>query len=228
VEWSSWERPASLAQVGGFRPPEHPRASWFGTVRLALPGELWPTTDGEPMLALAQINLGELPCPAPAILSDVAFLTLFVGARRLPIDEPNGTGWALRTYASLDELVPVADPTPEPARLRPFPIRWHEALDLPCRDDLPLDYLDAGGARPEPQPGSELTSPGTKVGGWPYYIQSSVEWRTGRGPVADGHYVLQVGTEEKAGWSWGHAGIGYIARQPGQGAERWHLTWQCY
>jgi Domain of unknown function (DUF1963) len=69
VDSSTWESPASLAQVGGFRPPQDPRASWFGTVPSLCPGQPWPTADGEPMLAFAQINLGELPSRAPAILS---------------------------------------------------------------------------------------------------------------------------------------------------------------
>jgi hypothetical protein len=39
-------------------------------------------------------------------------------------------------------------------------------------------------------------------------------------------YVLQLGSEHKSGLSWGLAGLGYVACQPGRGADGWHLTWQ--
>jgi hypothetical protein len=66
VDFSGWARPACAARLGGVRPPHDPLASWMGRVRVALPGEDWPTaTDGAPMLAVAQLNLRELPCPPP-------------------------------------------------------------------------------------------------------------------------------------------------------------------
>jgi hypothetical protein len=65
VDFSSWARPASAARLGGVGPPQDPLASWFGRVQVALPGEDWPTTNGAPTLALAQLNLRELPCPPP-------------------------------------------------------------------------------------------------------------------------------------------------------------------
>ena len=34
-------RPACIAELGGFRPPEDPLASWFGHVLVARPGEGW-------------------------------------------------------------------------------------------------------------------------------------------------------------------------------------------
>lgn len=39
-------------------------------------------------------------------------------------------------------------------------------------------------------------------------------------------FVLQIGTEEKAGLAWGDDGIAYIARRPGGGRDAWYLTWQ--
>jgi hypothetical protein len=237
VDFSSWTRPACVAQVGGFRPPEDPLASWFGRVRVALPGEGWPTTDGAPMLALAQFNLRELPCHPPPALTDVALLTLFLGPWRFPVDEPNGLNWALRAYPSMDGLVPLAEPTPARAgdpklrkgqdlTLRPFPIRWRERLDLPCRDDIPLEVLDAWDAWAQDRSATELTFDGTKVGGWPYCVQSEVRWRTGSRPVEDCEYVLQLGSEHKTGLSWRYEGLGYVARELGRGAEGWYLTWQ--
>jgi Domain of unknown function (DUF1963) len=238
VDLSGWARPACVAQVGGFRPPQDPLASWFGRVRVALPGEGWPTTTaGAPMLALAQFNLRELPCRPPQALADVALLTLFLGPWQLPVDEPNGVNWALRAYPSLDGLVPLAEPTPARAgdpklrkgqslHLRPFPIRWREHLDLPCRDDLPLELLDRRDAWAQERNATEVTADGTKIGGWPCCIQGQVQWWTGGRLVQDCQYVLQLGSEHKSGLSWGYAGLGFVARQPDRGADGWHLTWQ--
>jgi hypothetical protein len=237
VDFSGWARPACVAQLGGVRPPQDLLASWFGRVRVALPGERWPTTECAPMLALAQFNLRELPCRPPQALADIALLTLFLGPWRLPVDAPNGVNWALRAYPSLDDLVPLAEPTPARAgdpklrkgqdlTLRPFPIRWQQRLELPCRDDIPWELLAAWDAWAGDRPTHERTCDGTKIGGWPYCIQSEVRWRTGGRPVEDGQYVLQLGSEHKAGLSWRFAGLGYVARQPGRGPDGWHLTWQ--
>jgi hypothetical protein len=237
VDFSAWARPASAARLGGVRPPQDPLASWFGRVRVALPGEDWPTTNGAPMLALAQLNLRELPCPPPQVLADVALLTLFLGPWQLPVDQPNGINWALRAYPTLDGLVPLAEPTParagDPKRrkgqdlaLQPSPISWQQHLDYPYRDDLPPGLLKAWDAWAEDHADTQQTFDGTKIGGWPYCLQHEVRWHSGGRPVDDWQYVLQVGSEPKAGLSWGHAGLGYIARQPGHRADGWHLTWQ--
>jgi hypothetical protein len=237
VDFSSWARPACVAQLGGFQPPQDPLASWFGRVRVASPGEGWPTTNGAPMLALAQFNLRELPCRAQPVLADIALLTLFLGPWQFPVDEPNGINWTLRAYRSLDNLVPLEEPDPAMAgdpklrkgqdvTLRPFPIRWQERLDLPCRDDVPSGLLDTWDAWVKDRNATELTFDGTKIGGWPYCIQSEVQWRTNDRLVEDCQYVLQLGSEPKAGLSWRYEGLGYVARQPHRGADGWHLTWQ--
>jgi hypothetical protein len=237
VDFSRWARPTCVAQVGGFRPSQDPLASWFGRVRVALPGEGWPTTDGAPMLALAQFNLHELPCRPPPALADVSLLTLFLGPWQFPVDAPNGVNWALRAYSCLDDLVPLEEPSPARAgdpklrkgqdmTLRPFPVRWQERLDLPCRDDIPAELLDSWDAWVKDWGAAELPFDGTKIGGWPYCIQSGVQWRTGGQLVEDGQYVLQLGSEHKTGLSWRYEGLGYVARQLGCGAGGWHLTWQ--
>jgi hypothetical protein len=108
--------------------------------------------------------------------------------------------------------------------LRPIPIRWQQCLDLPCRDDIAWELLAAWDAWAEDRLPHERTFDGTKIGGWPYCIQSQVQWRTGGRPVEDGQCVLQLGSEHKAGLSWRYAGLGYVAPQPGRGADGWHLT----
>ena len=126
---------ASRAIVGGFRPPADPFTSWFGKVNLALPGEDWPTSAARPMMPLCQFNLTEVPY-RPESLSDVAFLTVFIDQEELPTDKANGDGWLLRTYSSLEELVPV-EPPADRGYLKPFPIRWELIEDdFPCREDV--------------------------------------------------------------------------------------------
>jgi hypothetical protein len=237
MEFESWGRPACIAELGGFRPPEDPLASWFGQVRVARPGEGWPTTSGAPMLAVAQINLADLPCPRPAALSDVAMITLFVGPWELPVDERNGVNWELRAYPSLEGLTPLPEPSParagdpkarrgDDAKLRPFPIAWRERLDMPCRDCVPLRLTDAWDEWSDDRDPTVLTSDRTKVGGWPSCLQGDVGWYLDEQLVKHAEFVMQIASEEKAGLSWGDDGIAYVARRPGGGRDDWYLAWQ--
>jgi hypothetical protein len=99
-------RRAIRMQVGGLQPPEGPGGSWFGRVNLALPGEEWPTYEGRPMLALAQIDLTQLPFRPPR-LDDVEVITVFIDDGLPVVDGPNGDGWCLRAYPDRSALVPA-------------------------------------------------------------------------------------------------------------------------
>jgi hypothetical protein len=111
VDFSGWARPACVAQLGGFGrrrtrwPPGSAASGWpcpasAGRPPTACPCWPWPSSTCA-------------SCPAaPPALEDVALLTLFLGPWQLPVDEPNGVNWALRAYPSLDDLVPLAEPTP--------------------------------------------------------------------------------------------------------------------
>src|ERR1700736_1147586 len=100
-------KPASLIEVGGTRPPADPTVSWFGAVHLGAPGEEWPRWQGLPMAPIAQLNLREAPF-VPAALNDIALLTVFAANVALSGGEPNGDGWRVRAYRTLDGLVPLA------------------------------------------------------------------------------------------------------------------------
>jgi hypothetical protein len=227
------QRPALVAELGGFRPPGDPFASWMGRVRVALPGEGWPTEDGEPMLALAQINLSEVD-PVPDSLKGLALITLFIGPRQLPIAEPNGQKWCLRSYPTLERLIPLEEP--EPARAgdpkarkgeKPtygqFPIRWRAATDMPSHDEVPPELLDEYEGWREALDDDEavVTHLGLKLGGWPYCVQHEVQW-----PAPDVEFAIQVDSEERIGFAIGYGGIAYIGRRRTAGGDEWHLTWQ--
>jgi hypothetical protein len=226
-------RPASLAQVGGFRPPDDPLTSWAAKVTVARADEDWPLSDGDPMLALLQVVVGELPV-VPDPLRDIAALTLFVGPFALPVAEPNGANWCLRAYATLDELAPLDTPTParagnpklanhELTRYRPFPVRWHAVTDWPSYDSVPPEYQEAWD-QAEGDETATVNHDGLKVGGWPSTVQSDVEWWESDERLDDVDFVLQVDSDEKTGFQVGYGGILYVGRRRGSGT--WHCSWQ--
>lgn len=218
-------RRASRASVGGFRPSDDPLASWFGKVNMALPGENWPMSAGRPMMPLCQFNLTEMPF-LPETLSDVAFLTLFIDQDELPSRKPNGDGWLLRTYSTLDGLV-VFEPPPDRGYLKPFPIRWELINeDYPSWDDAAM--LDLPPEASEDYHDLFETLQGTKIGGWPFTVQSEIFWAPWNQHPANPEYVFQVDSESKAGWLWGDSGFGYFGRGTGDSKDVWALEWQCY
>ena len=102
--------PASIAQIGGFRPPDDPAGSWFGGRFVGLPGEPWPTWQGQEMLSLLQVRVDELPYRPPQ-LGGMALVTVFAARDEIPCDAPNGEGWLVRTYPSAKGLIPLPAPT---------------------------------------------------------------------------------------------------------------------
>jgi len=223
-------RPASVAQIGGFRPSEDPSASWAGRVLLARAGEGWPSTVGEPMLAVAQLNLTEAPV-IPPCLEGLQMLTLFIGPHDLPDDEPNGSNWELRAYDRLDDLVALDEPAPARAgdpkarkgeqRYKALPIRWQRVEDHPSHDDVPperLDELDALEEEGQEPPGP---AEGLKLGGWPFCIQSEVHW----GGLDGVEFAVQI-DGEPFGLAVGYGGLLYIGRRRVGGEDTWHADWQ--
>jgi hypothetical protein len=221
-----------VGQVGGFRRSGAPSTSWASRVALAAPGEEWPRTEGQPMLALLQLVVPELPV-VPDALRDSSLVTLFVGPFELPVDEANGSRWCLRSYPALDELEPLVEPPSareanpklakaEATSYRAFPVRWHEITDWPTLDDVPLDLRDdweaagAGEAFPNTY--------GLKVGGWPSTVQSELFWSEWGERLDEVDFVLQVASDEKTGFVVGYGGVLYIGRSRGRGS--WHCCWQ--
>lgn len=194
-------RPASVAQVGGFRPTTDPITSWF-LKGVALPGEALPAWKGLPMFPLLQIRVDELPV-IPDQLKDIALLVLYHNMESYPFDKPHGEGWLIREYTTLEglELLPAID-TPYHA----FQVRWlHINDDAPGWEDA-WDVVDLSDVNEDEEASDCFFDDfnryrGTKVGGYPMEIQH------GAG-IQD--FVFQVGSEEKVNWMWADNGIGYF------------------
>ncbi|MCP5021089.1 MAG: DUF1963 domain-containing protein [bacterium] len=212
-------------EIGGFQPPVDPAASWFGDVKLSAAGEAWPLMGEKPMVPLCQVNLTNLPIPIPR-LEDIALLTVFVGPEELPGDEPNGTNWAIRTYSSLEDLVPVEKPQ-LPGIVRPFPMqpRVLEA-DYPCYEDVAFE-LPPGLSEDYYDICDNVL--GFKLGGWPTLIQSEIWWAPHNDHPASPEYVFQIDSTEKGNWMWGDSGVGYFGRgTTSTQRDEWSIQWQCY
>ena len=215
-ELRSQLRPASVAQVGGFRPGADPLTSWF-LKGVCLPGEGLPVWKGQPMFPLLQIRTDELPV-IPEQLKGIALLVLFHNREHHPFDQPHGEGWLIREYATLEglELSPDLE-TP----YRPFPVRWVSVNDdAPGWEDA-WDIIDLSEVNDDTQASDSFFDDfnrygGTKVGGYPMEIQHGVG-------IKD--FVFQVGSEEKVNWMWADNGIGYFHRS----AEGiWQFSCQFY
>lgn len=217
-------KPAVTLEIGGFRPPDDLTLSWFGRVTVRSSGESWPTSRGEPMHALCQVNLEQLPW-RPGALEDVALLAVFIGPKALSIDGANGENWCLRTYSDLSDLRPMVEmPTQSP--IRSFPMRPGAVIDdYPCWEDafdvvpevLGDQYYDLF-----------RNVRGFKLGGWPTLIQHGLEWGSAHSPPAP-EYVFQIDSSEKANWMWGDNGVGYFGRGvTAEHRDEWTLSWQCY
>jgi hypothetical protein len=237
-----FSRRAVVLEIGGFRPPKDPAVSWFGRVNLALPDETWPYSDNEPMHALCQINLTELPFRPPR-LGDIDFLTLFIGPKQLPRDAANGTNWCLRTYRDIAALVPLrqvktgisikarsrsAATSHQQITFFPKAMPMRASVlesDYPCYDDIADDLPDDF----DYDEFDELfkNTIGFKLGGWPTLIQSEISW--GKKHRAKPEYVFQIGTTQKGNWMWGDNGIGYFGRGTAKGhKDEWAIDWQSY
>lgn len=211
-------RPASLAQVGGFRPPDDPVTSWFGGRGVGLTGEVLPKYKGRDMFCLLQVKISELPF-VPMGLENTKFLVVFFNREDFPFDRPHGDGWVIREYQSLDELA-LLPSSSESDEVRSFPVRWSLIDDdAPGWEDA-WDLLDMTPINESEDATNEFYDryngyPHTKFGGYPFDIQYGVG--------LDG-YVFQIGSEEKAGWMWGDSGIAYFHKIDGE----WKFDMQCY
>ena len=216
-------RKVSVLQVGGFRPTFDPAASNFGLAPLGLPEEEWPTWNSKPLLFVCQMNLVTAPA-VPQLLADIHLISFYVDPELGILQKENGADWRLRTYTSLEGLVPIPAPVDAPKVKKGFECRWEEGEDHPNYDDP--DIVIPAGSRPLRVELENLAR--TKIGGYLSSIQSEPWWELEAHP-SHPKYCLQINSEPKAGLNWGDGGTIYLARGtvPGSGAD-WFLDWQCF
>lgn len=202
---------ASIAQIGGFKPTNDPLASRFSGSFAMLPEESWPEHQGNPLQSFLQIRVSDLPY-VPRQISEFQLITVFVDEDNLPYDKPNGQGWLVRAYKTLDNLKPRDNPI-QGSHIRPFEIQWKEVADEgPNWEDAwtvcDLDEFNNLDDTTDLYYDTYENHYFTKVGGWPSLIQSSLN-------MGAENFVFQIGSEEKANWSWVDQGTAYFGIKDG-------------
>lgn len=174
------------------------------------------------MLPLAQIDLTQLPFSPPGF-EGIAFITLFIceDVQTLSEEDINGSCWALRTYKSLDELIPLEIPeTIDASRFEPRQMHFAEIEnEYPNWEDaftvygkMPIEEEDFKNAPEIPEEVSENyhsnygNSPNSKLAGWPTLIHSEIFWAPWNKHPANPKYMFQLQHEEVADWG----GYGFL------------------
>jgi hypothetical protein len=230
-------RSSSIAEfVAGQADHSRPASCMAGEF-YSKPGEQWPINDHGPMIPLVQVVFGEVPI-VPKCLKGLFLLTLFLDRKRLPRDgAANGNGWLLRVYNPDDVLVPLETPDalwdgeyPKDfchfAFDKKFPPRvthlsWRVGdQDYPGWEDyisqLPRLTWEFDDVHPQYVQIAHHQY-GTKVGGWPTYIQG--------GPVeSQGEFAFQVASQEQPRVMFGDNGNVYVFRLQND----WRVWWDCY
>lgn len=224
LEWAlakidALRRPASVAKIGGFKPLEQVPTSYFGGNFVGLSNEEWPQYRNRKMLPLMQVRTDEL-LYLPDELSNIALFTVFIDSELPPAEASNGNGWLIRKYSSLVGLRPYSNPLV--SSIKTFPIRWlQEDSDIPAWEDIWEIVREVDPKKIESlldlYHSRYRTQAGTKVGGWPSYVQGAID--------EEGKFVFQINSEPKAEWQWADNGTGYFYVDK---THNWKLYWQCY
>jgi len=213
-------RKASIAKIGGFRPSGNPLTTKFSGDVVMAPDENWPVFEGKALQSFLQVNISELPY-VPHELRDVELMTVFVMEEEIPFDRPHGEGWAIRTYKDVEKLQPRKNPIVG-SGIKPAEIRWSLVdNEAPHWEDAwsVADLSDFN----QLEDSTDLFYDNysnhafTKVGGWPSLVQGELSMGTN-------DFVFQIGSEEKANWSWLDAGTVYFGIKNGQ----WTFECQFY
>lgn len=218
IDLSPYFRAASVAKVAKRRDIDSNITSRFGGFAMGMPNEKIPLFKGKEMYPLLQIRLDEVPYK-PSIFEKVAFLVVYMNVDDLPFDTPNGEGWLVKEYQSLDDLTVLK--SEKNMLVESGLISWRGIdNDLPGYDDF-YDLLDEEGVNHDMDE-NEIenyikncaNNYGTKVGGYPSNLQ---------GELGVKDFVFQIDGEEKINWGWGGDGIVYFFRNE-QGDYR--FEWQ--
>ncbi len=211
-------------EIGGQRPNNNFRSSWFGKVCLAEKHEAWPVYDGKPMKPLCQINLSELEFK-PNTLNGIDFITIFIAdENNVPIIESNGNGWLLRSYPDINKLERINRPDLKSTikEFQMFPKGC--SIDYPTWEDCPVQIPNKYEANFH-----EIfaNKSGFKIGGWPTLIQGPIF--SGIDPSNKTEYAFQIDSvaTDKAGFYLGDSGVLYFGLDRTENRMQWEMTWQC-
>lgn len=234
--------PASLAQLGGFRPDDaaNRQSSWWGGNFLGLPGELPPicAASGKMMSPILQIRTDELP-HVPAQFKDIALLSLWFVRETWELEwfdrqtgdsiiEYSGMGFVIRSYVDIEGLVPIGPGYREQHDFPCFPIRWHL-----LENDTP-DWEEFAGEVPLAVAQSRNSDwffdyPGkvilaemqkkmpVKVGGYPQWWQSPQD-------VQDGEFAFFMDSTQRGQVGFPAGGSANFFRTPDSWAVRVDFT----
>lgn len=218
--------PASIAVLKR-RKQTLPTESCFGGVFAGRKESTWPENgDGEPLEGLLQVRTKDLPyCPKE--LAGIALIQVFYpcgsnpdGSRVYPLDA-EGDGVVVRTYPSLRGLSEMFKPFE--SKLKPCRIEWEKVTnEIPSYPDFIGLVDDAKQERfwtlsdwATVLERHYSSNPRTKVGGWPCSCQNGLNYRG---------YAIQIGSESKANFQWGHDGTAAVYRE----RKKWSLAWDCF
>jgi len=241
-------RKCAVFSPGGFRPTGQPLATRFGGIPVGRPGEEWPTfreriwkkpsimkkpdmtfSAPRPAGAVCQINLDEAPF-VPEALEGFKLITLFCG-----FNKPDRFGFGggpmpfadnvtVRTYTSLDELVPLTPPDNADLNwIKEMECRWGVKEDHPDYDDPDL-WLPPGRDLADDDDGYlfEIENQReSKLGGYHSSTQHGGDWGD------TGKFVLQIASENKVGLNWIDGGVlGLGLEQSEDGVAEWRVDIQ--
>lgn len=208
-------------------PQDSPFSSWFGHIGVLPKGESWPKIQNISPFPLCQINTTELPYLPPQ-LKDIAMICVWLICSELRWERGscNGNGWLLKTYSSLDDLVPITyvyprlkkkdSPTGFFSSLFDF-THWTDYVP-PCvvtwqlADDYPYPPYVKGILTEEEyniydslyfycdDPMSVENVEGSKVGGWPTIIEFEPFGQFKHSSWLD--FIFQICSYPELNWGW--------------------------
>jgi len=212
-----------------------PRGSHFGGVPWLPTGAVWPVCPSCncSMQLMAQLKLSTLPEGAvPFDVDDASLLQVFY-CTNVVDDEPcdcRQDGWAA---FSPNSVVRVVDGDGDgdvgaPQGITPMSCHvvkgWRDEVDVPQMDEDLWDDVDPDHALRRGAL-SSLPWPGTKVGGWPHWVQGP-ERPDCRSCGAPMRLVVQLDSDDGIDHMWGDTGVAHVtvcAAHP----DEWALGWAC-